>query len=130
MELVEQQLLEMHKGKQLSAKGASQKERVYSRAWKTFAYSHVAAILEELVNAIVGPKAAPSQKVKWNEQVEIATHSLVEVVAWEQGVLEDNKTTAKDWMGKAARAGGCKDEEEEEELPAACAKRPRRGGAK
>ena len=64
----------------------------------------------------------------FNEQVEIATHSLVEVVAWEQGVLEDNKTTAKDWMGKAARAGGCK--HEEEELPAACAKRPRRGGVK
>ena len=62
--------------------------------------------------------------------MEITSHSLVEVVAWEQGVLEDNKTTAKDWMGKAARAGGCKDEEEEEELPAACAKRPRRGGAK
>ena len=37
-------------------KGARQKERVYSRAWETFAYSHVAAILEELVNAIVGPK--------------------------------------------------------------------------
>ena len=84
MEFVEQQLLEMHKGKQLSVKGARQKERVYSRAWETFAYSHVAAILEELVNAIVGPKAAPSQKVKWNEQVETATHSLVEVVAWEQ----------------------------------------------
>ena len=45
-----------------------------------------------------------------------------------KGVLEDNKTTAKDWMGKAARAGGCK--HEEEELPAACAKRPRRGGVK
>ena len=60
--------------------------------------------------------------------MEIATHSLVEVVAWEQGVLEDNKATAKDWMGRAARAGGCKDEEEE--LPAACANRPRRGGVK
>ena len=56
VELVEQQLLEMHKGKQLSVKGARQKEKVYSRAWETFAYSHVAAILEELVNAIVGLK--------------------------------------------------------------------------
>ena len=56
VEFVEQQLLEMHKGKQLSVKGARQKERVYTRAWETFAYSHVAAILEELVNAIVGPE--------------------------------------------------------------------------
>ena len=129
MEIVKAQLLEMYKGKQLSVKGARQKERVYSRAWETFALSHVVAILEELVNAIVGPKAAPDKEVKWNEQVEIATYSLVEVVAWEQGVLEDNKTSAKDWMGAAARAGG-KDEEEEEELPAARAKRPRRGSSK
>ena len=32
VELVEQQLLQMHKGKQLSVKGACQKERVYSRS--------------------------------------------------------------------------------------------------
>ena len=32
VEFVEQQLLEMHKGKQLSVKGALQKERVYSRS--------------------------------------------------------------------------------------------------
>ena len=64
--------------------------------------------------------------VGWNKRVEIATHSLVEVLAWEQGVLEDNKTSAKDWMGPASRAGGCKDDDEEE-LPAKRTRRARAG---
>jgi len=54
------------------------------RTWETFTYTIVTAILEDLVNAILGPKAAPSKEVIWNERVEIATHGLVEVVAWEQ----------------------------------------------
>ena len=92
---------------------------MYSRTWETFAYTIVAAILEDLVDAIVGPKAAPSRKVEWNERVEIGTYSLVEievveVVAWEQGVLLEDKTSAKDWRGKAPRAGGSRDVDEEE----------------
>ena len=46
----------MRKGKQLSVKGARLKEKLYSRTWETFAYTIVSAILEDLVNAIVGPK--------------------------------------------------------------------------
>ena len=115
--------------KKLSVKGARQKEKLYSRTWETFAYTIVAAILEDLVDAIVGPKAAPSRKVEWNERVEIGTYSLVEievveVVAWEQGVLLDNKTSAKDWMGPASRFN--------ESYISSQAKRPRtrRGGSK
>ena len=62
--------------------------------------------------------------VGWNKRVEIATHSLIEVLAWEQGVLEDNKTSAKDWMGPASRFN--------ESYLSSQAKRPRtrRGGSK
>ena len=112
VEFVEAQLLEMRKGKQLSVKGARLKEKLYSRTWETFAYTIVSAILEDLVNAIVGPKAALAKEIKWNETVEIAR--LVEVVAWEQGVLLEDKTSAKDWRGKAPRAGGSRDVDEEE----------------
>jgi len=73
VEFVEAQLLEMRQKrgaeeKKLSVKGARQKEKLYSRTWETFAYTIVTAILEDLVNAIVGPKAAPSQRVHFNEQ--------------------------------------------------------------